>query len=333
MGKQPLSRSRALVVTALLGVVSFAACGGTKTSGMGAGGADGLSGWTFLPTGSDSGGSSSSGGAGAGGMAGASGSAGSVAKGGAGGSVAVTLHPFACNAKVPNQPIITHFDGFMKDRWISGGNLDGGVYIYPEPLTLQDGDFLRYTDPVSTYAGVGMWFSGCIDASKFTGVRFTLSGSVPAMRNVTMYAISNRNRDIDEENAVGACPPADPNDTWASCRPPGLVVPVTTEPTIQEVPFTAFKNGLPSLTTDGSDLLALQWSFDWNDSLTSYPADLLIDNVEFYSAGTVPSGGSGGTGGAGGTGGSSGSGGVGGGGGTGTGGLAGTTSDGGFGGE
>src|SRR6478752_5746840 len=318
MGKKPLWSSRALVSVAALGVAGFAACGGTKIATTGSGGTEGLSGWTFVPPGSDSGGSVGTGGSpgGSGGAAAFGGGAGTAAKGGSGGSVAVTQHPFACNAKVPNQPVITHFTGFTKDRWISGGNLDGGVYIYPDGLTLKDGEFLRYSDQVTTYAGVGVWFSGCIDASKFTGVRFTVSGSVPTMRNVTMYAISNRNRDIDPDDGVGACPPADPIDTWPSCHPAGVIMPVTTEPTTQEIPFTAFTNGLPSLTTDGSDLLALQWSFDWNENLSPYAADLLIDDLEFYTAGTVPGGGTGG-GGAGGSGGATTNGGSGGAGGSG----------------
>jgi hypothetical protein len=61
-----------------------------------------------------------------------------------------------------------------------------------------------------------------------------------------------------------------------------LILPVTSDATTQTVAWTAFKDGLPSLTTDGSDLLALQWSFDWSDELAPYDAQLTIDDLEFY---------------------------------------------------
>jgi uncharacterized membrane protein YgcG len=203
---------------------------------------------------------------------------------------------------------------------VSPGNLDGGVYIYPDPpLVVKDGDFLRFDDQVATWSGIGVWFAGCINASKFEGVRFTIYGSVPAGRALRMYAISNRNRDIDDENSVGACAPADPQDAWATCHPPGLVLPVTAEPTTQFVAWSAFKDGAPSPKTDGSDMLALQWSFDWNENLSPYAATLTIDDLEFVPLGTQPTGGTGGGGsgsGGGGSGGSSGGGGTAGSGGT-----------------
>jgi hypothetical protein len=298
MGKKRLG-SRAFGVPVALVLVAAAACGGSKaTTPAQTGGA-----WTFVPPGSDaaSGGSVS---AGAGGVAGASGGSGGVAGtggvggvGGVGGATVRVPKPYACNGEVPNQPLITHFDGFMKDRWVSPGNLDGGVYIYPEPLTVEDGQFLRFSDKVTTYAGIGVWFSGCIKASSFKGVRFTVSGSLPPGKAVRMYAISNRNRDIDEDNGVGACLPADPDDIWGTCRPPGLILPVTPEPTTQAVPWTAFKDGQPSLTTDGSDMLALQWSFDWSDGIDPYDAQLTIDDLEFYQDEPEPVG-AGGEGGA-----------------------------------
>jgi uncharacterized membrane protein YgcG len=126
-----------------------------------------------------------------------------------------------------------------------------------------------------------------------------------------MYAVSNRNRDIDPEDGVGACRPADPVDTWPSCHPAGLILPITSEPSTHSVPWSAFTDGLPSATTDGSDILALQWSFDWNDALPDYDAQLTIDDLEFYTAGTEPTAGSGGVGGSG-SGGTAGSGGTGG---------------------
>jgi hypothetical protein len=326
MGKQRHLDLRAFASVAALGVVAASACSGSKISSSANGGSGGVSGWTFVPIGSDAGGkpgSAGTGGATSGGST-AGGSAGTANVAGSGGVAAVMPHPYACNGTVPNQPLITRFDDFMKDRWVSPGNLEGGIYIYPEPLVVKDGDFLRFDDQVSTWSGIGVWFAGCINASKFRGVRFTIYGSMPSGRKLWMYAISNRNRDIDDENSVGACAPADPQDPWATCHPPGLILPVSAEPTTQFVPWSAFADGAPSAKTDGSDMLALQWSFDWNETFSSYPAKLTIDDLEFVPVDNQPGGGSGGGGsggsGTGGGGGASGSGGAG----SGSGGTAGT---------
>lgn len=314
MGKQLQLGVGAFASVAVLGVMAGSACGGAKVSSSANGGSGSVSGWTFVPIGSDAGGKPSSAGAGgvtSGGTA-AGGSAGRSNVAGTGGA-AIVPHPYACNGQVPSQPLITRFDDFMKDRWASPGNLEGGIYIYPEPLAVKDGDFLRFDDQVATWTGIGVWFSGCINASKFRGVRFTIYGSVPAGQKLWMYAIANRNRDIDDDNSVGACAPADPLDAWATCHPPGLILPVSAEPTTQFVPWSAFADGAPSPKTDGSDLLALQWSFDWNETLSPYAAKLTIDDLEFVPVEDQPTGGTGGGGSGGGA--NGGGGGTGGGGG------------------
>src|SRR5262245_58016966 len=122
MGTKPLWSSRAFVLPAGLAVVVAAACGGTKTDNNNQS-TGGTSGWTFLPPGTGTGGSPSAGAGGvaggAGGGGGSAGSAASAGSGGVGGSSVSMPKPFACNGEVPNQPLITHFDGFMKDRWVS----------------------------------------------------------------------------------------------------------------------------------------------------------------------------------------------------------------------
>lgn len=316
MGKQAHLSLRMLACAATSAFVAFGACSDSKTpsSSSPGGGTGATSGWTFVPPGSDVVSTSTSGGAGGGaaGSGAAAGTGGGANTAGSGGS-SVVLTPYACSGKVPSQAVITHFDGFMKDRWKSPGNLDGGIYIYPDPLMVKDGDFLRFDDSVATWTGIGVWFSGCINASKYAGVKFTIYGATP--QAVWMYAISNRNRDIDDDNAVGACAPADPLDAWATCRPPGLTVTVTAEPTTKYVPWSAFEDGMPSDKIDGSDLLALQWSFDWNENMKPYAAKLTIDDLELVLPGNEPTGGTGGSGGTG----SGGGGGRGGSGGTGAG--------------
>jgi hypothetical protein len=290
---------RSFWLVALLAAVASGACGETKTSFSdvsASGGANGgASGWTYVPPGTNptgSGGTLGNAGSSSGGSPGHAGSAGSA---GAGGSAVFPPVTFKCGGKQPNQPLITKFDAFMADRWMSPGNLDGGVYVYPDPLKPTAGDFLRFADQVDDYTGMGVWFSGCIDGSKFRGVRFTIAGNAGASGTVQFYVISNRDKDVNETDSVGSCVPADPNDTWQSCRPPVVTLPVNGQPTTHSIPWSAFKAGLPSPTTDGSDLIALQWSFDWLEGAKPYAAELTVDNLEFFTDDSaVGSGGAGG---------------------------------------
>jgi hypothetical protein len=305
--KNLFQHSRIWDLAALATIASMTGCGDDKVSFTDLGVSGGASGWTFVPPGSDESGSggtanpggSSSGGAlghagpvGPGGAVGGAGSAAvqvagsaSVGVAGSGGSAMVAPVTFKCEGKLPNQPVITHFDGFMGDRWTSPGNLDGGVYVYPDPLQPAAGEFLRFANRVEDYAGIGVWFSGCIDGSKFRGLRFTIAGNVGPGGTVQFYIVSNRNKVVNEADSAGACVPADPDDTWQSCRAPVVTLAVSNQPTTVAVPWTAFKAGLPSATTDGSDLIALQWSFEWQDDATPYAAMLTIDDLEFFTDG------------------------------------------------
>lgn len=290
-----VSRGHWLVTLGALGVA--AACGNTKTSfsDTNPGGSAGMSGWTFLPPGTGgSGPSTSAGTSSTGGTPGHAGVSGSV---GTGGNVAIPPVTFKCNGKQPNQAPITSFDGFMADLWMSPspGNLDGGVYVYPDPLKPTAGDALGFAGTIKDYTGVGVWFSGCIDGSKFRGVRFSIAGQVGTSGNVQFYLITNRTKEVDEANGVGACVPEDPNNGWDTCRPPVVTLPVTAQPTTHSVRWSDFAGGLPDDKTNGSDLVALQWSFYWEAGDTAYPAQLTVDNLEFFKD-DIAQGGAGGAG-------------------------------------
>lgn len=274
----------------LLGAAALAgACGSTKTSANDkpSGGSGGESGWTFLPPTSSSGGKTATGGASA---------AGTPGTAGMGGATQVT---FKCGGQKPNQPIITSFDGFTGDQWASPGNISGGVYVYPDLLAPSEGEFFGLSGAVKTYTGMGVYFNGCIDASKYKGVRFTISGDPGTSGTVRFFPVVNRNRDVSTALTVGACVPADPVNWWDSCHPPEMSLPVTATPTEHYVPWTAFEGGAPTLLTDGSDVLTLEWAFRWLDGDAEYTAELKVDDIAFYDEEPVGGAGGAGAGGAG----------------------------------
>jgi hypothetical protein len=264
-----------------------------------------------LPGAGTSGAAGSGGGGGARVMPlGASGAAGAAARGGAGGvSTAGTrgmldvagragsggapsamggagMAPatFACAGVKPTHETITSFDDFDGSAWKSPGNVEGGVYVYPEPLTPAQGDFLRFDDQVGDATGMGVWFSDCVDASQFAGVRFTAYGRVGKTGVVQVYLVTNRDKDVLASSSIGACVPKDPNNPWSDCRPPAFTLRVTSEPQTYTLAWSDFKDGLPSSTSDGSDILDLQWSFDWSDGVAPFAAELTIDDLVFVSA-------------------------------------------------
>lgn len=250
------------------------------------------SGWTFVPLGMPPAEGGAAGGTSGGASSGSGGAqaGASAVMAGSGGDVALPPITFGCSHKVPAAPLITSFDGFMADHWHSPspGNLDGGVYAYPDALAPAVGEFLHVDGTITTYAGMGVWFSGCIDASKFSGVRFTLSGNAGATGAVQFYLVTNGTKDVDVDDSVGGCLPSDPADPWPSCHPPGVTLQVSDTPSVQSVYWRDLQDGAPAATTDGSDILALQWSFAWSDSASSYPASLTVDNLEFLVSDPAP---------------------------------------------
>jgi hypothetical protein len=275
---------------AVVGALLLAgACGNTKTATSNAGGSGGESGWTYLPPGNGTG---TSGGSTNGGATTNAGVA------GVGGMVVLPPITFKCGGQKPDQPIITNFDGFMADGWTSPGNVAGGIYVYPDTLKATAGEFLGFADQVSDYTGIGVYFNGCIDASRYRGVRFTISGEVGSSGTVRFFPVVNRNRDVSTEFSVGACVPDDASNPWPSCHPPEVSLPVTSVPTVHSVPWTAFKGGVPTATTDGSDVLTFEWAFRWQPGDTAYQGKLTIDDVSFYTDENQGSGGAGGAGGA-----------------------------------
>jgi hypothetical protein len=286
---------------AVLGALVLAgACGNTKTTftdtNMGGGGGNGgQSGWTYLPPGNGTAGSNSTnGGVASGGSPAHAGMAGTA---GVGGAVVLPPVTYKCGGQKPSQAVITSFDGFMADAWTSPGNVAGGIYVYPDTFQATAGDFLGFEDEVSNYTGIGLFFNGCLDASKYTGVRFTISGDAGSSGTVRFFPVVNRNRDVSDEFSVGSCVPDDPSNPWPSCHPPEVSLPVTSQPTVHSVPWSAFTGGVPTATTNGSDLLTFEWAFRWQAGDATYTGKLTIDDVAFYK--DENQGGAGGAGGAG----------------------------------
>ncbi len=277
---------------AALTVGAIAACssdGGTPAGGGAAPGTGGTS---------SGGGSSNTGGtpaaAGTPGTAGTSataGSAGTSATGGSGGAGA----GFACTGAKLTNPLITGFT----NPTASGANftlmdgIPGGTFSYQAAaltLTVSADNALNVKGNVKAYDGFGMYFNSCQDASGFTGVSFKIKGYVGPKGKLNFRVQTNATTAIDTTNSKGSCVvPPGTTDTYPLCHASAFDIPVTAAGATVSVNFSQLAGGVPVAAVTGSDVVGLEWAFDW----TPAPAGAAGSGAGGASTGTGGASGSG----------------------------------------
>lgn len=183
-------------------------------------------------------------------------------------------------------------------QFSSGMAINGGLVAYPvgdktaPKFTSQDGA-LHITADVpmgeqAQYVGVAMMFPKCVDASAFSGVRFTISGSY---KGCTMqYAtgdVAHSDRTTEAMYAAGDKGSYPPQTVLAANQ----VTP--TAQTIQ-IPFVDNPHaenairGNPPRSIDKSQLTQVAWQFtigaavNAEDGVTRCTADVRVGDVMFY---------------------------------------------------
>lgn len=285
------SRVTGLGLAAVLGTaLAFPACdSGGSEDGKGGGGSGG-----------SGAGTAGSGGSGAGTAGSGGSSAGTAGSGGSGGGQVVT----ACPGIEPAAPAITDFEmapaAGGKFEWGSAaqGDMDfwGGTFNYPVALALTVADgTLTAAGNVTEYAGFGLFVQNCADASAFEGVRFKIKGN-PPMGKMRFAVQTNQNEWAT--GVKGSCLAADAKK-FIDCAHPSVEIEVTGAETTVMVNWADLNGGKPaaSATTDGSDVIGLQWILPWTETATAYDVSVVIDDVEFIGEGSGSGGaGSGGAG-------------------------------------
>jgi hypothetical protein len=281
------SRFTSLGLSAVLGgLVAVSAC---DSGGDGARGDDGGS--------SNNAGSNNAGSNNAGSNNAGSSNAGS-ANGGTGGGTGQM--PTACPGVVPPSTAITDFEGEPVAagmfEWGSAeqGTMDfwGGTFNYPAALAPSfDGGAMSVSGEVTEYAGLGLYVQNCADASSFDGIRFTISGTPPAGEKVRFAVQTNTNEWATGVKGECLAPDA---QKFINCVHPSVAIDVTEEPTTVEVTWDQLGMGKPAAnaTTDGSDVIGLQWILPWTETHMPYEMTLTIDDIELIGEG----GGAGGSG-------------------------------------
>jgi hypothetical protein len=257
--------------------------------------------------GTGSGGNGGHAGSGSGGHAG-NGSAGSSG-GGSGGSGP------ACGATAQSMGSITGCTGMTMTVASNGviadfsGNVDGGPVIMggittyggiAAPTYTTDTTGLRMqvaAAPAPTqpqYIGVVVFFNSCMNACAFSGVQFTLKGTISS--GCTMQYSTNSTEDVCNDGTTNTDPKGSYKvDGGASCGAYSPQIPImssqiTTAGTMFQMAFDDARlvGGVPSTAVDPSTLTAVQWQFtipaagDAGSSAAECDADVTVSDIKFY---------------------------------------------------
>jgi hypothetical protein len=215
-----------------------------------------------------------------------------AAGGGAGGSGGEGGVGPGCNASntlpAPSTGLIADFADADGGIEIMGGLFDygGGSDDIGRPSSSIDGGSLHITEdwPASSspqYVGVFMYFQQCIDASAFSGVSFSISGSFSGC-SMQVFATDSAHFDATSGADFASGPPG-------SYQPQAQLdmSQLSSTPQTVRIAFSSQLGGSPGTPLDPSTLIGMDWQFtiapaDPDSGTASCVAQLTIDDLTFF---------------------------------------------------
>jgi hypothetical protein len=190
----------------------------------------------------------------------------------------------ACQHTVPPNEQITDFAGVTGNAssWGTDTTLTGGSFTYTgtdstiELLVANEALGITGSIAADQYAGFGLWFGPCTDASQYLGVTFALSGD-PGETQIVFQLQTSRNYPIDETNQKGECV-----GSWGSpcASHEAEVVGVTDTPTVYQLRWEDLSGGAPITDVEPSEILGVQWQLNCGPDGCS--PNIVLDDVAFY---------------------------------------------------
>jgi hypothetical protein len=239
-------------------------------------------------------GSGGSGGGGRGGAAGSTGGAGGGGRGGAGGLMCPmggTLDCSSAGALKVSDGKITDFSSAQWNattgEWCDGSGLRGHPFSFAGTgstsaavvdATAQNLK-LNVTVGKTDYAGGGIMFDSCVNASAFTSVQFTASLSAGSLDGC-VWQIQLQTQD---QRTTAATNPTGGTCTTNCERYPvvaNLTVPTATAAPYTEA-FTLFTNQTGSTIPMATQVVGVQWQVNSSNGTGTCTAELRIDDVIF----------------------------------------------------
>ena len=182
-------------------------------------------------------------------------------------------------------------DGGGADAGGSTGAVEigGNVYAYGGPATpryaFRGGTFEIVENAPSTsatqYAGVGISFADCVDASAFKGVSFSIGGSISGC---AMYFTATISEDTYDDGTTDSDPRGvctlGPSDCYS---PKADLAGLTSAPQTIRFAWPAFVYGMPDPTIDPAKVTGVEWSLEIAAGPSgTCAADVTIDDVSFF---------------------------------------------------
>jgi hypothetical protein len=202
-----------------------------------------------------------------------------------------------CMSAPPARALITDFSdavpGVVPDagnpdiNFGTAPNLTGGTYLYyavglvPPSLSLISSGHNQALQIVAdpgvpkfsgnNWVGFGLFFDGCVDASAYRGVQFTMGGALGSCQLSLFIGISE---DQSSQYQTGLC------RFGAGCQVPqvrlgGLGT--------QTIAFTQLAAGSPVPRVDSMALVGLQWQLTTPNSAEPCQATLTLDDISFVA--------------------------------------------------
>jgi hypothetical protein len=152
----------------------------------------------------------------------------------------------------------------------------------------------RITGTVGDYSGLGLYFDGCsrLDASKYKGISFKISGSIGTTNQLTL-GVSTLNDSLaagwinthgGTSTGAGRCIPTSGSSQWSQqgCSTPSNTFPVTVTPTVVNLLWSDFAGGSPEANVaTPAEITSIAWTLPWIGGGAPYPVDLVIDDLSF----------------------------------------------------
>lgn len=206
---------------------------------------------------------------------------------GMGGSGSEKKPGFECDyTAVPNENITDFASWSSGGEWQVDDSLSGGSFDYngnSSTITAThdaEAENMHIEAKVEDYAGFGLWFGPCSDASEFSGVQFTISGTISNGGTLDFQVQTSRNYPIDTENTKGECEGTFDDNCGFNTKS-NVVVTETAE--VVQVPWGDLVGGKPLASLDPTELLGIQWQFNCpSDAEEPCEVDVVIDDVTFY---------------------------------------------------
>jgi hypothetical protein len=192
----------------------------------------------------------------------------------------------------PSNTTAAPADGLIAAFSVPGGGVQAAVAVGPaesKPMFTTDGELhITVNAPVistSQVLLVDLPFPGCVDASAFTGLQFSISGSLSGCTfgeatQDSAHATYDGSRPTGPGAYGTGAPGSIPNSTALTADQ------ITPMPQTITMPFALQSNGVPATPTDKSQLIWIDWVFIVDPYVAGGPtactADLTISDVKFY---------------------------------------------------